>query len=56
MKKTLIKILGVLLTGFILYWGYLYIEHSKTQKNIGDVDKALKECYEWVKKDVKINV
>lgn len=55
MKKTLIKILGVLLTGFILYWGYLYIEHSKTQKNIGDVDKALKECYEWVKKDVKIN-
>lgn len=55
MKKTLIKILGVLLIGFILYWGYLYIEHSKTQKNIGDVDKALKECYEWVKKDVKIN-
>ena len=50
MKKTLIKILGVLLIGFILYWGYLYIEHSKTQKNI-----ALKECYEWVKKDVKIN-
>ena len=36
MKKTLIKILGVLLTGFILYWGYLYIEHSKTQKNIGE--------------------
>ena len=55
MKKVLIKILGVLLIGFILYWEYLYIEHSKVQKHIEDVDKALKECYEQVKKDVKIN-